>query len=131
VRLFRSLLALWSTPYIDPADTPAVGSTTPLYARTPQAKVRGAYRDAREILEHLMQGFSASRDMMQSAGMSNRRWGRAVFMLKAAGVIAATEERQRLQLIVYDWEWAEELLERQHKRMMENVRKPNYRLPFV
>jgi len=117
------------TQEADPVQPPGTGTTTPHYAYTPEAKIRVAYRNAGVVLEHLMRGHSASREQMQRAGMSNRQWRRAVWLLQAAGVIAVTQERRSLELVVRDWAYAEELLDRARERMLRNVRSPRYTLP--
>jgi hypothetical protein len=99
------------------------------YAFTPEAKVRKAYRDAGYVLEHLMRGLSASREMMARAGVSNRRWRRAVWLLAAAGVISFPRERQPLELVATDWASAEEQLDAATRRILSNLRNPNYTLP--
>jgi len=117
------------TQEADPRQTPGMGTSTPHYAYTPEAKIRVAYRNAGIALEYLMRGHSASREQMQRAGMSNRQWRRAVWLLQAAGVIAVTEERRPLELVVRDWPHAEELLDQARDRMLRNVRSPRFTLP--
>ena len=127
--IFRSLFGLFRPRPVDPTPTPDVGSAV-WYAYTPEAKARDAHMQARRILEHLMRGHTASRRQMMRAGMSDQGWSRGVWLLKAAGVIAAPRPGTSLELVIQDWQWAEELLDRAYARLLDNVRKPRYTMPF-
>ena len=127
MKLFRSLFDLFRPP-ADPVQPPSTGSTW--YAYTPEAKARDAHMQARRILEHLMRGHTASRRQMMRAGMSDQGWSRGVWLLKASGVIAAPRPGTSLELVIQDWEYAEELLDRAYARLLDNVRKPRYTMPF-
>jgi len=129
MRLFRSLFPWFRRPPADPTPTPDAGSPV-WYAYTPQAKARDAHMQARIILEHLMCGHTASRRQMMRTGMSDQGWSRGVWMLKAAGVISAPRPGASLELVIRDWEYAEELLDRAYARLLDNVRKPRYTMPF-
>ena len=127
MKLFGSLFDLFRPP-ADPVQPPSTGSTW--YAYTPEAKARDAHMQARIILEHLMRGHTASRRQMMRSGMSDQGWSRGVWLLKAAGVIAAPRPGTSLELVIQDWEYAEELLDRAYARLLDNVRKPRYTMPF-
>lgn len=127
MKLFRSLFDLFRPP-ADPVQPPSTGSTW--YAYTPEAKARDAHMQARRILEHLMRGHTASRRQMMRSGMSDQGWSRGVWMLTASGIIAAPKPGRHLELMIHDWQWAEELLDRTYTRMLANVRKPKYIMPF-
>jgi len=128
MRLFRSLFSFWRPRTLDPVQPPSTVSTW--YAYTPEAKARDAHMQARRILEHLMRGHTASRRQMMRAGMSDQGWSRGVWMLTASGIIAAPKPGRHLELMIHDWQWAEELLDRTYTRMLANVRKPKYIMPF-
>ena len=128
MKLFRSLFSFWRPRTLDPVQPPSTGSTW--YAYTPEAKARDAHMQARIILEHLMRGHTASRRQMMRAGLSDQGWSRGVWLLKAAGVIAAPRPGTSLELVIQDWEYAEELLDRAYTRLIENLRNPRYTLPF-
>ena len=127
MKLFGSLFDLFRPP-ADPVQPPSTGSTW--YAYTPEAKARDAHMQARIILEHLMRGHTASRRQMMRAGLSDQGWSRGVWLLKAAGVIAAPRPGTSLELVIRDWAYAEELLDRAYARLLDNVRKPRYTMPF-
>jgi len=127
MKLFGSLFDLFRPP-ADPVQPPSTGSTW--YAYTPEAKARDAHMQARRILEHLMRGHTASRRQMMRSGMSDQGWSRGVWLLKAAGVIAAPRPGTSLELVIRDWEYAEELLDRAYARLLANVRQPRYTMPF-
>jgi len=77
-----------------------------------------------------MCGHTASRRQMMRTGMSDQGWSRGVWLLKAAGVIAAPRPGASLELVIQDWEYAEELLDRAYARLLANVRQPRYTMPF-
>jgi len=100
------------------------------YAYTPEDRVRSAYADARIVMEHLFRGRTGSRREMQRSGMSERRWKRAVAMLALAGIIAVPRSGDPLELVVLDGRQAGDLLRDARRRLLRNVRMPNYTLPF-
>lgn len=115
----------------DPPQTPHVQPTDRVLSYTPEDRVLMAYGDARIVLAHLLRGYSGSKREMQRAGMSNRRWNRAVAMLERAGVIALARSGAPLELTVHDGEQAMRLLRETRRRLLRNCEQPNYTLPFA
>ena len=115
----------------DPPQTPHVQPVDRVLTYTPEDRVLMAYGDARIVLAHLLRGYSGSKREMQRAGMSNRRWNRAVVMLERAGVIALARSGAPLELTVHDGEQAMRLLRETRRRLLRNCENPNYTLPFA
>lgn len=113
-----------------PADDPPSPQVDRLVAYIPEHKVLFAYRDAKVILAHLIRGRSASRRMLRRSGMSEARWNRAVAFMRLCSVVGETKQGKVLELTVHDAQVAYRLLAEGRRRLLVNLRNPNYTLPF-